>query len=60
MYFYHHYLKKGYKMEYLLALDFWTKEFMVASLDLELKESNEEREQKSELLQKGVMAVVTL
>lgn len=47
-------------MEYLLALDFWTKEFMVASLDLELKESNEEREQKSELLQKGVMAVVTL
>ena len=41
MYFYHHYLQKGYKIEYLINLDFWTKQFMAASLEIELSRRNE-------------------
>lgn len=40
MYFYHHYIQKGHTMEYLLSLDFYTKNFMAASLDIVLENRN--------------------
>lgn len=40
MYFYHHYLQKGHTMQSLLSLDFYTKSFMAASLDIVLESRN--------------------
>lgn len=59
MYFYHHYLQLGYKLDFLLSLDFWHKQFMVASLDITLAKANDEIESKYKLLKDNVTPVVT-
>lgn len=52
MYFYHHYIQKGHSIEYLLSLDFYSKHFMMASLDIILENRNKLTESK-------VMPVIT-
>ncbi|AVK95609.1 hypothetical protein FC756_08415 [Lysinibacillus mangiferihumi] len=51
-YFLHHYNQKGFKLEYLLNLDYDTKLFMTASLDKELEERNKH-------MQAGAMKTVS-
>lgn len=60
MYFYHYYIQKGFKIEYLRALGFWEKQMMVASLDVELSKENEKLEMQQKLLKENVTPVVAL
>lgn len=43
-------MQKGHKLEYLLALDFYQKALMTASLRIELEKENEREELRSKLL----------
>lgn len=60
MFFYCHYIQKGFKPEYLANLGLFTRNLFVASMDLELEERNSNNKIRMELLkeQKGY-AVVT-
>lgn len=58
MHFLHHYLQKGFKLEYLLELDYWTKQFMSSSLDIVLEEEQKKEEQRNKLLEAKVFPVV--
>ena len=58
MYFYHHYIQKGFTLEYLYNLNFYSKQFMTASLDIELSKENKRKEIQDKLLKDGgAMAV---
>lgn len=47
---YHHYLQKGVTTNHIDNLDYLTKQFYAASMDLELEQRNEKEELRAKLL----------
>lgn len=50
LYLYHHYLQKGITPEQIDNLDYLTKQFYAASMDIELSKQNEKEELRAKLL----------
>lgn len=60
MYFYHHYLQKGYELEYLFDLGFYSKKFMTASMDIELDKENKRMQLQEQILKNSGGALPVL
>lgn len=59
MYFYHHYIQKGFTPDYLSSLPIYTKTLMMASLDIEIEKENKRLKIQEKLLKNsdGAMPV---
>lgn len=59
MYFYHHYIQKGFTPDYLASLPIYTKTLMVASLDIEIEKESKRLKVQEKLLKNsdGAMPV---
>lgn len=62
MYFYCHYINKGFKPEYLYELPIYTKTLFMAAMDMEIERKNKYLETQNELVSnsEGVMPVLPI